>query len=114
MTREETRLALPGDELVERLWWVSARAITMGAPPEDVWPWVVRVGSPTHRTGRYVSLWPDELIWGRARHSADELRPELQDIRNGAPFLGGRMTLIREVVLAWHEQEIAGLFDDDQ
>ncbi len=71
VTREEARLPLPGDDLVARPWWVSTRAITIDAPPDQVWPWVVQMGYPTHRAGWYTPHWLDELMWGERPRSAD-------------------------------------------
>jgi hypothetical protein len=83
VTADEVRLVLPGDELVARPWWVSTRALTIDAPPEAVWPWVVQMGYPTHRAGWYTPHWLDELMWGERPRSADEIRPELQDLKVG-------------------------------
>ena len=83
VSRDEARLPLPGDDLVAQPWWVSTRAITIDAPPESVWPWVVQMGYPTHRAGWYTPHWLDELMWGERPRSADEIRPELQDLKVG-------------------------------
>jgi hypothetical protein len=64
-------------------WWVSTRAITIDAPPETVWPWVVQMGYPTHRAGWYTPHWLDELMWGERPRGADAIRPELQDLKVG-------------------------------
>jgi hypothetical protein len=83
VSRDEARLPLPGDDLVAKPWWISTRAITIDAPPSAVWPWVVQMGYPTHRVGWYTPHWLDELMWGERPHSADEIRPELQDLKVG-------------------------------
>jgi len=83
VTREEARMPLPGDDLVATPWWVSTRAIAIDAPPEAIWPWVVQMGYPTHRAGWYTPHWLDELMWGERPHSADVIRPELQDLKVG-------------------------------
>lgn len=46
-TDEEVHKVLPGDELGSPLGRrpVSTRAITIDAAPEDVWPWLVQMGS---------------------------------------------------------------------
>lgn len=38
------RAPLPGDDLVPRTTHMSTRAITIDAPPRDVWPWLVQMG----------------------------------------------------------------------
>jgi hypothetical protein len=82
-SREEARMPLPGDELVRRPLWASTRAITIAAPPQDVWPWIVQMGFPPHRAGWYTPHWLDELMWGERPHSADTIVPELQDLKPG-------------------------------
>jgi hypothetical protein len=56
------------------------RAISIGAPPEDVWPWIVQMGFPSHRGGWYTPHWLDRLTLGIKQSSADEIRPELQHL----------------------------------
>jgi hypothetical protein len=43
-TDSEVEGPMPGDELVPRPSFDATRAITIAAPPEDVWPWLVQVG----------------------------------------------------------------------
>ena len=43
-TDEETDAVLPGDELVTHPMWESTRAVTIDAPVEEVWPWIVQMG----------------------------------------------------------------------
>jgi hypothetical protein len=38
---DERRRPVPGDELVPHPRWVITHAITINAPPQAVWPWVV-------------------------------------------------------------------------
>ena len=80
---DEARQALPGDAIVPAPNWVSTRALTIAAPPSAVWPWVVQMGYPTERAGWYTPHWLDELMWGERPHSAQSIRPELQDLKIG-------------------------------
>ena len=82
-TREEAGRALPGDGIVSRPLWQSTRAVTIDAPPEDVWPWVVQMGFPPHRAGWYTPHWLDVAMWGDRPRSADHIVPELQDLKVG-------------------------------
>ena len=50
-TPEEVSRQLPGDDLVQRPTFNATRAISIAAPPEAVWPWLVQVG--TTRAGWY-------------------------------------------------------------
>ena len=82
-TKDEARLPLPGDEVVARPLWASTRAITIDAPPEQVWPWIVQMGFPPHRAGWYTPHWMDVAMWGDRPRSADYIVPELQDLKVG-------------------------------
>lgn len=79
---EETA-ALPGDEIVPDPLWQSTRAITIDAPPEEVWPWLVQMGFPSHRAGWYTPHWLDRLTFGIEECSADGILPELQRLEPG-------------------------------
>jgi hypothetical protein len=41
---------MPGDALLPRAQFKATRAITIDAPPEAVWPWLVQVGRPSATT----------------------------------------------------------------
>jgi hypothetical protein len=68
---------MPGDDLFPRAQYRSTRAITIAAPPDQVWPWLVQVGCL--RAGWYS----DDLLDDVARPSAREVVPELQDLQVG-------------------------------
>jgi hypothetical protein len=57
--------------------FTATRAITIAAPPQAVWPWIVQIG--TGRGGFYA----DDLFDNGARPSADRILPELQDTQVG-------------------------------
>jgi hypothetical protein len=80
VTAEEAAEALPGDEIVASPKWESTRAITIAAPPEQVWPWIVQMGFPSHRAGWYTPHWLDRLTFGIKERSADRIVPELQHL----------------------------------
>ena len=79
-TSEETRKALPGDEMVPNPASQSTRAVTVDAPLEAVWPWVAQVGQD--RAGFYSYEWLENLA-GCRMHNADHVRPEWQERRVG-------------------------------
>ena len=83
VTNEEMNAVLPGDELVTQPMWGSTRAITIDAPVEEVWPWIVQMGFPTHRAGWYTRYVLDRLTFGIRERSASQIRPELQRIEVG-------------------------------
>jgi hypothetical protein len=68
---------MPGDDLLPRAQYRSTRAITIGAPPSEVWPWLVQVG--WRRGGWYAN----DLLDNFAQPSARTIRPEFQDLHRG-------------------------------
>src|SRR5688500_13914947 len=68
---------MPGDDLFPRAQYRCTRAITIAAPPEEVWPWLVQVGCL--RAGWYA----DDLLDDLARPSARQIVPQLQDLQVG-------------------------------
>jgi hypothetical protein len=77
-TPAEVADEMPGDDLLPRAQYRSTRAITIAAPPDEVWPWLVQVGCL--RAGWYS----DDLLDDLAHSSAREIVPQLQDLRVGA------------------------------
>jgi hypothetical protein len=69
--------AMPGDELVPGPSFNATRAITIDAPPEDVWPWVVQIGYG--RAGWYSF----DLFDNVARPSAETILPAFQHPKVG-------------------------------
>lgn len=83
-TDAEAAAQLPGDELVPEPAHRYTRAITIDAPPEEVWPWLVqtgyqRAGWYTY-DGFYKATGSAEFVDG---HSSDRIVPELQDLKVG-------------------------------
>ena len=74
---EEVATPMPGDDLLPRAQYRATRAITVAAPPERVWPWLVQVG---YRRGGWYA---NDLLDNFALPSAREIVPELQDIHVG-------------------------------
>jgi hypothetical protein len=71
-TDEEIRRPMPADELVPRPHIETTRALTIEAPPEAVWPWLVQMGY--HRGGWYSYDWLDNLGVPSARRIISELQ----------------------------------------
>jgi hypothetical protein len=76
---------LPGDELTPKPRVKSTRAITIEAPPERVWPWIVQMG--IERAGFYTHDWFERLLFHaryvEGRHSATRIHPEPQELEVG-------------------------------
>jgi hypothetical protein len=71
---------LPYDHLVPCPLAQTTRAVTIDAPPEEVWRWLVQLG--VGRGGLYSYDWLENLA-NLDVHSAEEIVPELQDLRVG-------------------------------
>lgn len=71
-TDQEATAAMPGDELLDRAHFVATRALSIAAPPDRVWPWLVQVGFG--RAGFYSFDFLDNL----GRPSADAILPDFQ------------------------------------
>jgi hypothetical protein len=77
-TDAELASSLPGDEIASEPVFNATRAVTIAAPPEEVWPWVVQIGYK--RAGWYSALdWLDN----DGIPSATRIVPELQDLKVG-------------------------------
>ncbi len=76
-TMDEVRGPMPGDEVVRRAQFNATRAVTIDAPPERVWPWIVQLGYG--RAGFYTY----DLIDNASQPSAVRILEEYQDLAVG-------------------------------
>lgn len=76
-TSDEVARPLPGDDLVPFPTFNATRATSIGAPPEQVWPWLVQVG--VGRAGWYSY----DLLDSLGRPSARRILPEWQHLAPG-------------------------------
>jgi hypothetical protein len=82
---------LPGDRLVPDAWLQTTRAISIGAPPAAVWPWLVQMGQG--RGGFYTYERVENLLGARIAN-LDHIDPSLQRLE-----VGDRVRLTPEVYL---------------
>ncbi len=85
-TDAEVARVMPGDRIVGNADFVATRGISIAAPPERVWPWLVQIGSG--RAGWYSY---DRIDNGGAP-SATRILPEHQQRRVGdrIPMIPGK------------------------
>jgi hypothetical protein len=76
-TASEQTDSLPGDTFFPQAQYRSTRAISIDAPPEAVWPWLVQVGC--QRAGFYSN----DLLDNLAHPSATTILPEYQTLQVG-------------------------------
>jgi hypothetical protein len=100
-TDDELADAMPGDGEVPGPQFAVTRAVTIAAPPEAVWPWIVQLGY--HRAGWYAhDLFDNDDI-----PSAETILPEFQHLEIGQVigeegFAVRDLELGRHLVLAFH------------
>jgi len=75
-TAEERGRAMPGDRLIAKPTDATMTAITVNAPPEHIWPWLVQIGY--QRGGLYSYDWLDRLFGLLDRPSATRILPEFR------------------------------------
>lgn len=79
-TDDEVDRALPGDELVPGAGDVATRAVTVRAPVDQVWAWLVQIGQD--RAGFYSYSVLEDLV-GADIHNASRIVPEWQHLATG-------------------------------
>jgi hypothetical protein len=92
-TDEEIRRSMPGDDLLRPVAPSTTRAITIDAPPEAVFPWLLQIGFG--RGGWYSYDWIDN----DGRPSVERIDPALQRIAVGdrIEMLPGVGPVVREI-----------------
>ena len=97
-TVEERVAPLPGDELVPDARYRVDHAVTIHAPADSVWPWLVQLGQD--RAGFYSYAWLERMV-GDDIHNADRIHPEWQRLEVGDTvravqpgYMGGRLGTI--------------------
>jgi hypothetical protein len=102
-TDEEVRRALPGDALIPHPKHGYTQAITIQAPPSEVWPWLVQIG---HQRAGWYSHDALHRLLGIAGsvefedRSAEHVIPELQSLQVGdeieiAPEMGYQVVTLQ-------------------
>jgi len=76
-TDAEVAGPMPGDDLVPKASFGATRAITIDAPPELVWPWIVQMGY--RRAGFYTYA----LLDNAGYESSDEVLEKYQHLQIG-------------------------------
>lgn len=96
-TDEELQERLPGDEVKPAAGIEVTHAVTINAPPEKVWQWLVQIGQD--RGGFYSYDWVENLFGLQIRNT-DKIKPEWQQLKIG------------DFVRSAHKGWLGGKFDD--
>ena len=96
-TDDELKETLPGDEVMPDAGIQVTHAITINAPAEDVWKWLIQMGQGR---GGFYSYDELENLFGLDIHNINEIMPELQSLKEG--------DFIRSARKGW----LGGRFDD--
>ncbi|MBN1267236.1 MAG: hypothetical protein JXA25_17220 [Anaerolineales bacterium] len=76
-TDDEIYRSMQGDDIVEKPSFNATRAVTINAPAENIYPWIVQMG--LNRAGWYSY----DLLDNLARKSAESILPEYQNLQIG-------------------------------
>jgi len=76
-TDAEIKRSMPGDEIVGKPSFNATRAVTIHAPAQNIYPWIVQMG--VTRAGWYSY----DLLDNLGRRSAESILPEHQNIQVG-------------------------------
>jgi hypothetical protein len=85
-TAEEVFRPMPGDELVSEATFHQTHAITIAAPPEDIWPWLIQMGYG--RAGFYSYETIERAMGLTGIKNTDVILPQFQHLKLGeaVPF----------------------------
>ena len=79
-TDAEIKATWPGDEIVPDANLQTTKGITIQAPPEAIYPWLLQIG--VDRGGMYSYDWLENLF-GLNVHTINRIVPEYQDVQVG-------------------------------
>ena len=86
-TSEDRTRVMTGDAVIVNPTHSATHAVTVDAPPDDIWPWLVQMGY--QRGGLYSYDWLDRLFGILDRPSANRVLPEFQHLAVGDKILLG-------------------------
>jgi hypothetical protein len=87
-TDEDRARVMAGDAVIADPTHSAAHAVTIDAPPEAIWPWLIQMGN--RRGGLYSYDWLDRLFGYLDAPSANRIIPEFQHLAVGDVIPLGR------------------------
>jgi glyoxylase-like metal-dependent hydrolase (beta-lactamase superfamily II) len=102
-TEQERAMPLPGDDLVPYPVVQTTHAVTIGAPPDQVWPWLVQTGQ-----GR-AGFYSDSKFWDRC---VDWYYRRLSRQQPGKAVAGYHVAADDRIVAAWQDPRVGDIIAD--
>jgi glyoxylase-like metal-dependent hydrolase (beta-lactamase superfamily II) len=102
-TDQEQTMPLPGDDLVPSPMVQATHALTISAPPQQVWPWLVQTGQ-----GR-AGFYSDSPFWDR---SVDWYYRHLSHQQPGKATVGYHVVTDERIVPAWQNPRVGDIVAD--
>jgi glyoxylase-like metal-dependent hydrolase (beta-lactamase superfamily II) len=102
-TSEEQTMLLPGDDLVPSPAVQATHAVTISAPPQQVWPWLVQTGQ-----GR-AGFYSDSKFWDRC---VDWYYRRLSREQPGKAAVGYHVAADDRIVAAWQNPRVGDIVAD--
>jgi hypothetical protein len=84
-TDDEITASLPGDELVPSPRLIYTRAVSINAPPGQVYPWMAQLGAD--KGGMYSYTWFETYVLQCPQTNADRIHEEWQGLEPGDKVL---------------------------
>ncbi len=78
--KKERTMVLIGDEYLIKPIRITTRAITIAAPPEKIYAWIVQTGAD--KSGMYSYTWLENLV-GCTMAKDETIHPEWQNLKEG-------------------------------
>ena len=107
-TKDELSMVLPGDIYLPNPKVKMTQAITIDAPPEKVWPWLVQMGQDRAGFYSYERL---ERLFGFGIHNTYRINPEWQNLKAGDFVKFHQYGIGMQVVAVEKEKNILMLTD---
>jgi hypothetical protein len=96
-------MPMPGDDLVRPAMVQATHAVTIGAPPQQVWPWLVQTGQ-----GR-AGFYSDSPFWDRC---VDWYYHRLSREQPGQAAAGYQVGASDRIVPAWQHLQVGDIIAD--
>lgn len=102
-TDDEVQRTYPGDDIIPNANLISTHAVTIHAPPDKIWPWLVQIGNG--RAGWYSFRFVERLVDdGKLFDEGASWRilPEFQDLQVGDSIPVGNSAFIVKAIQPDH------------